>query len=259
MNKHIKFILISIIILFLLMYGYFVAFLYYSDLRAPAYSYGVGISTDKTLTNVTLIIPMPVKENKTIDLSRINDTPYVYEKYHDWINPSGLKGWNITITDTPYGPMLKLKRDRVTPDMSGDLLYMTKAVNYSVNVYDPFQNDILIRPRENHENPAKYQEKLQLEYEIPFSTYAYISYDKTPEINNALATISINLKLFVSAGVVEHESRYKDKWYTGEYFEYPGGSLNPGWNTLNGTTKVQVGQFRNVPGWLEIISLGAFR
>lgn len=257
MNKTIKLFLISVIILFLLMYGYFVAFLYYANLRTPAYSYEVGISTDNTLTNVTLIIPMPVKEDKIIDISKIRTSGPNNWEYHDWYNPSGWRGWNITVVETGYGPMLKLIRDRVTPDMSGNLLYMTKAVNYSVNVYDPFQNDILIRPRENHENQAKYQEKLQPEYEIPFSTYAYIFYDKSPEINNA--SISINLKLFVSTGMVEHESRYKGKWYTGEYFEYPGGSLNPGWNTLNGTTKVQVGQFRNVPAWLEILSLGAIR
>ncbi len=223
------------------------------------YTFDMTLGTDRTLTNITLIVPMPVKEDRIIDLSRTNETRYVYEKYHDWYNPSGWKGWNITITNTSHGTMIKLTKHRVTPPeslMDYHLLYMIKAVDYPINGYDPFQNDILIRPRKNHENPVQYQEKLQQEYEIPFSTYAYLSYDNSSETN---AYVDIGFELKVYTGIAEHESRYNGKWYIGSYSENSGGSLNPGWNVINGTTKVQVGQFRNVPGWLEIFSLGAFR
>ncbi len=256
MNKYLKLLLISITILFLLIYGLFVCVMYYANLRTPMYTFDMTMGMDRTLTNVTLIVPMPAREDRIIDLSRTNETRICYEEYNDWYNPTGWKGWNITITNTSHGPMMKLTKHRVTPPeslMDYHILPLIKRVNYPINGYDPFQNDILIRPRENHENPAKYQEKLQQEYEIPFSTYAYLSYDDSSEIN---ADVDIGFELKVYTGTVEHESRYNGKWYIGSYSEGMRGSLNPGWNTLNGTTRVFVGQFRNVPGWLEILSLG---
>jgi len=256
MNKYLKLLFIFISIIFLLVYVFFVVLLYNANLVTPGYSYGVSLSTDKTLTNVTLIIPMPTEEGKILDISKISTQSTNWEEYHDWYNPSGWKGWNVTIIDTRYGIMMKFTKDKVFPDTqaykfrTNNILYMTKTVNYPINGYDPFRNDVLIRPRENHENPAVYQEKLQHEYDIPFSTYAYISYDNYSEIN---ASIFLSIDLVVNTGMIKHESRYRQRWYSGMYSEYSGGNLNSGWNTLNGTTRVFVGQFKSVPSWLEIL------
>lgn len=261
MNRYLKLLFISVIIIFLLMYSYFVSVIYLANTRTPQYSYGVTISTDKTLANVSLIIPMPTEEGKIIDVSKISTSEPINWEFHDWYNPSGWNGWNVSVINTSYGQMIKFTKDRVTPpEPYSYLLYMTKIVNHPINAYDPFQKDILIRPRQNHENPVKYQEKLQPDskgmknYDMPFSTYAYISYDNSSEIN---ASVGIGLELQAYSGSIKHQSRYGWKWYDGMYSEYPGGSLNPGWNTLNGTTHVSTGSWRSVPAWVEILFLGA--
>ncbi len=100
----------SLIILFLLVLGASILYYHtdqlYHDSFTSSYEYGITLSTDSELKNVTFYLPLPVYENESEigkelisrDLQEIGE-------------------WNLSILDTEHGKMLELKTDSFVPEM----------------------------------------------------------------------------------------------------------------------------------------------
>lgn len=77
----------------------------YNDSLMSHYDYSITITSNSTLQNVTLYLPVPVFENESeIGLEIVNGDYYN--------NPSD---WNLSLEDTDYGLMLKIEAAEIQP------------------------------------------------------------------------------------------------------------------------------------------------
>ncbi|MDM7918707.1 MAG: hypothetical protein QUS12_06020, partial [Methanosarcina sp.] len=71
----------------------------YDDSLTSHYDYGITITSNRTLHNVTLYLPVPVFENESeVGLEIVNGD--YYNKPSDW---------NLSLENTEYGLMLKIE------------------------------------------------------------------------------------------------------------------------------------------------------
>ncbi|MDW7732121.1 MAG: hypothetical protein SCH66_06795 [Methanolobus sp.] len=77
----------------------------YQDSFQSSYNYDISIRTNQTLNNVTLYIPLPVLGNS----SSVGEKMLTKEFYER------APGWNFSIVDTMYGPMLSIKTESIIP------------------------------------------------------------------------------------------------------------------------------------------------
>ncbi|UGV40263.1 hypothetical protein J7W08_09265 [Methanococcoides orientis] len=77
----------------------------YEDSYRSDYEYGVVIATSSTLENVTFYLPVPVFENR----SKVAES-LISENLHNMP-----EGWNFSLVDTEYGPMLSITADEIVP------------------------------------------------------------------------------------------------------------------------------------------------
>ncbi|WP_135609909.1 hypothetical protein [Methanococcoides sp. AM1] len=77
----------------------------YEDSYRSDYEYNVIISTTSTLENVTFYLPVPVFENRSVVAESL-----ISENLHNMP-----KGWNFSLVDTEYGPMLGISADEIVP------------------------------------------------------------------------------------------------------------------------------------------------
>lgn len=74
--------------------------------HTSTYSYDVTVETDATLANVTVLAPLPDGDE---------DSPVLEALRSGNGNVSVPAGWNASVTETRYGPMLRLTADTVEP------------------------------------------------------------------------------------------------------------------------------------------------
>ncbi|TGC06742.1 hypothetical protein [Methanolobus halotolerans] len=77
----------------------------YQDSFQSSYNYEVSIRTNETLDNVTLYLPLPVLEGS----SSIGEEMVTRDFYNK------APGWNFSIADTQYGPMLSIEAEKLIP------------------------------------------------------------------------------------------------------------------------------------------------
>ena len=77
----------------------------YNDSLMSSYDYSITITSNSTLQNVTLYLPVPVFDNKSgIGLEMVNGD--YYNKPSDW---------NLSLEDTEYGLMFKIEAAEIQP------------------------------------------------------------------------------------------------------------------------------------------------
>jgi hypothetical protein len=77
----------------------------YDDSLTSHYDYGITITSNRTLQNVTLYLPVPVFENESeVGLEMVNGD--YYNKPSDW---------NLSLENTEYGLMLKIEAAEIQP------------------------------------------------------------------------------------------------------------------------------------------------
>ncbi|AKB74093.1 hypothetical protein MSLAZ_0832 [Methanosarcina lacustris Z-7289] len=150
--------------------------MYDRSLRS-SYDYDVMLTTDSTLNNVTLYIPLPV----------INDTSYVgmdiIEHHFNNHDPS----WEYSIVDTEHGLMLSMKNEK---GKSIDLSTMVLS-NQTIDTINPLGNEMVLMPKYNltrDVNARGAYSRTSEQFDYDSKMYAY--YDTS---SNANVSISIYL------------------------------------------------------------------
>ncbi|AKB37067.1 hypothetical protein MSSAC_2477 [Methanosarcina siciliae C2J] len=150
--------------------------MYDRSLRS-SYDYDVVLTTDSTLNNVTLYIPLPV----------INDTSYVgmdiIEQHFNNHDPS----WEYSIVDTEHGLMLSMKNEKAR---SIDLSTMVLS-DQPIDTMNPLNNEMILIPKYNltqNVNASGVYSRTSEQFDYDSKMYAY--YDAS---SNANVSISIYL------------------------------------------------------------------
>lgn len=142
----------------------------YQDSFQSSYNYEVSIKTNNTLGNVTLYIPLPVLENS----SSVGEEMVTKDFY------ANAPGWNFTVADTQYGPMLSIKSSSIMPKYRSVPVpiseeeepvepvitesnsyseetpipvpvnfYVTETVNRTIDTKEPIGNEPVLQPKFN--------------------------------------------------------------------------------------------------------------
>ncbi|WP_261788793.1 hypothetical protein [Methanosarcina siciliae] len=135
------------------------------------------LTTDSTLNNVTLYIPLPV----------INDTSYVgmdiIEQHFNNHDPS----WEYSIVDTEHGLMVSMKNKKAR---SIDLSTMVLS-DQPIDTMNPLNNEMILIPKYNltqNVNASGVYSRTSEQFDYDSKMYAY--YDAS---SNANVSISIYL------------------------------------------------------------------
>ncbi|AKB80793.1 hypothetical protein MSBR3_0215 [Methanosarcina barkeri 3] len=149
----------------------------YNNSFTSVYDYDVILTTDSTLSNATLYLPLPV----------INNTSSVgvdtVEHHFNNNNPS----WEYALVDTEHGLMLSMKNEKAK---SIDLSTMVFS-NQTIDTMNPLGNEMVLMPKYNlthnvNASGAYSRTSEQFDYE----SRVYASYETS---SNANTSISIYL------------------------------------------------------------------
>ena len=184
--------------------------MYDRSLRS-SYDYDVMLTTDSTLSNMTLYLPLPV----------INNTSSVgmdiVEHHFNNNDPS----WEYALVDTEHGLMLSLKNKK---PRSIDLSTIVFS-NQTIDTMNPLGNEMVLMPKyklTHNDNANRTYSSEQFDYESRM--YAY--YETS---SNANVSISIYLNA--------RNEWWIGGWQSNSYWEVMEvklfGSQN-GWTTVNG-------------------------
>lgn len=149
----------------------------YNNSFTSVYDYDVILTTDSTLSNATLYLPLPVINNTS---SVGGDT---VEHHFNNNDPS----WEYTLVDTEHGLMLSMKNEKAR---SIDLSTMVFS-NQNIDTMNPLGNEMVLMPKYNlthnvNASGAYSQTSEQFDYE----SRVYASYETS---SNANTSISIYL------------------------------------------------------------------
>jgi len=123
----------------------------YNDSLMSNYEYDITITSNSSLQNVTLYLPVPVFENKSeVGLEIVNGD--YYNKPSDW---------NLSLEDTEYGLMLKIEAGEIQP------VYHSLPV--AVPEPEPGSDDI--------ENETYEEEQIVESHEYSEETPVLVSFD----------------------------------------------------------------------------------
>lgn len=107
------------------------------------YGYTVSLSTDTTLEDVTLLLPLSVAGENGAIVGAV-----------DAGRADGPESWDVGVVDTAYGPMLRIHADSLRAERQPNgRNYSTYGVSLSVaspdeiDTKDPFDDEPLLRPR----------------------------------------------------------------------------------------------------------------
>ena len=118
------------------------------------YGYSVSLSTTATLQDVSLRFPIPATETNGAVVEAVSAG-----------RAEAPAGWNVTIVDTDYGPMLQITADTIRAERQPDgRTYSTYGLSLAVHTdteidtKDPFDAEPLLRPRiDQRERPCPNQ------------------------------------------------------------------------------------------------------
>lgn len=198
-----------------------------------SYGYSVSLSTNTTLEDVTLMLPIPATEGNGAVVKAVTEgrteTP---------------TGWDVTVVDTEYGPMLRIRADVITAERQPDgRTYSTYGLSLSVpspaeiDTKDPFGAEPLLRPRiDQQERPCPNQagpepDKTCYNYE----SRAFVEYTAPAGAEVDLYIVSGGTNDLTGAG--RQFNRYYDRVTI--YMDGP----QSGWTQAEGFSSTHVGTY----------------
>lgn len=186
--------------------------MYNRSLRS-SYGYDVVLTTDSTLSNVTLYLPLPV----------INNTSSVgvdiVEHHFNNNEPS----WEYALVDTEHGLMLSMKNEK---PRSIDLSTIVFS-NQTINTINPLGNEMVLMPKyklTHNVNDSEAYSRTSEQFDYESRMYAY--YETS---SNANVSISIYLDAL--------NEWWIGGWQSNNYREVMEIKLfgpQDGWTTVNG-------------------------
>jgi hypothetical protein len=185
----------------------------YDMSHRSSYDYDVMLTTDSTLSNVTLYLPLPV----------INNTSSVgmdiVEHHFNNNDPS----WEYALVDTEQGLMLSMKNEK---PKSIDLSTMVLS-NQTIDTMNPLGNEMVLMPKYKLTHNVNASQAYSPQYkQFDYESRIYAYYETS---SNANVSISIYLNA--------HNEWWIGGWQYNSYWEAMEIKLSgsqDGWTTVNG-------------------------
>jgi hypothetical protein len=186
--------------------------MYNSSLRS-SYDYDVILTTDSTLSNVTLYLPIPVINNTSsvgmdiVEHNFNNDDP----------------SWEYALVDTEHGLMLSMKNEKAR---SIDLSTMVLS-NQTINTITPIGNEMVLMPKYNlthNSNASGAYSRTSEQFDYESRMYAYY---ETSSNANVSISIYLNARNEWWIGGWQYNSYWED-------MEIKLSGPHAGWTTVNG-------------------------
>lgn len=201
----------------------------YDRNHISSYDYYIELTTDSTLSNITLYLPLPVINNTSsvgVDI--------LEHGFNDDDDPS----WKYALVDTEHGLMLSIKNEKIEPKyatrskdskkiLRPNMFSETLFSNQTIDTMNPLGNEMVLMPKYNlthnvNASGAYSRASEQFDYE----SRVYASYETS---SNANTSISISLDA-------------RNEWWIGgwqsnnyrENIEIMLSGSQDGWTTVNG-------------------------
>jgi hypothetical protein len=90
------------------------------DSYTSEYDYHLSVKPDGTLTNVTLLLPLPVENGSSVVADKIllGQNMSQQERRDGFAFDGRLPDWNYTVAETAHGPMLAIRTDEIPAEFS---------------------------------------------------------------------------------------------------------------------------------------------
>jgi hypothetical protein len=194
-----------------------------------SYDYHIFLTTDSTLSNVTLYFPLPV----------INNTSSVGMDIVEHNFNNNDPSWEYALVDTEHGLMLSMKNEKIKPKYTTSNKYSEKIPrpsidlstivfsNLTVNTMNPLGNEMVLMPKYKLIHNVSASEAYSRPYkQFDYESRMYAYYETS---SNANVSISIYL------------DAYNEWWIGGwqsnsyrEAMEIKLSGSQDGWTTVDG-------------------------
>jgi hypothetical protein len=201
----------------------------YDRNHMSSYGYDVMLTTDSTLNNVTLYLPLPVINNT----SSVG-TDIVEHHFNNYDH-----SWKYALVNTEHGLMLSMKNEKIAPKyvtqsrdskkiLSPSADFSTLVfTNQTIDTMNPLGNEMVLMPKYNlTHNVNSRRPYTQASEQFDYESKMYACYDTSSDAN-----VSISIYLNGSNGWWIWGWLYNSYWETMEIML--SGSQD-GWTTVNG-------------------------
>ncbi|MFO7991459.1 MAG: hypothetical protein R6U61_04085 [Thermoplasmata archaeon] len=174
MEKIIQYLIVIIVVVGLLVSGIYIFFYQMKkDSYTSEYSYEVHIDTENVVTNVTVIVPLPVYSNEPFLGDDITSgKAHVPED------------WRCSLVDSNGTTMLKIEIDRIEPN-SYEHLRANQTSQDSIDTKSPQDDEPLLQPKYNmseteygQPHPEEWDDRLKA---YNYTTLVFLSYEGSNE------------------------------------------------------------------------------
>lgn len=204
-----------------------------SEPAESRYGYTVSLSTTATLEDVTLILPIPTTTGDGVVVEAVSDGM-----------ATAPDGWNLSVVDTEYGPMLRIDLDRLAAERRPDgMNYSTYGIELSVptseavDTRDPFDGEPLLTPRlEQRQRPCPNQAVTQPDETCySFESRAFARYEGPASAEVDVYIVAGGMNDLTGAG--RQINRYYDRVTV--FLDGP----QSGWIEAEGFTSTEIGTY----------------
>ncbi|WP_229390345.1 hypothetical protein [Methanosarcina sp. DH2] len=200
----------------------------YDRNRISSYDYYVELTTDSTLSNVTLYLPLPVINNtSSVGMDIIE------HGFNDDDDPS----WKYALVDTEHGLMLSIKNAKIEPKYATrskdskkiprpNMFSETLFSNQTINTMNPLGNEVVLMPKYNLTHNVTRRPYPQASGQFDYDSKIYAYYNTSSNAN-----VSISIYLSGTNGWWIGGALHNSYW---ENMEVKLSGSQDGWTTVNG-------------------------
>ncbi|KKG09788.1 hypothetical protein EO98_02710 [Methanosarcina sp. 2.H.T.1A.6] len=199
----------------------------YERNHMSSYDYRIELTTDSTLSNFTLYLPLPVINNT----SPVG-TDIAENHFNDYD-----RSWKYALVDTEHGLMLSINNEKIEPKyatrsrdskkiLHPSIFSMTLFTNQTIDTMNPLGNEMVLMPKYNLTQNVTRRPYPPASEIFDYESKMYAHYDTSSNAN-----VSISIYLHGSNGW------WIGGWLYNSYWENMGIKLSgpqAGWTTVNG-------------------------
>ncbi|AKB74090.1 hypothetical protein MSLAZ_0829 [Methanosarcina lacustris Z-7289] len=199
----------------------------YERNHMSSYDYRVELTTDSTLSNVTLYLPLPVINNT----SSVG-TDIVENHFNDYD-----RSWKYALVDTEHGLMLSINNEKIEPKyatrsrdskkiLHPSIFRTILFTNQTIDTMNPLGNEMVLMPKYNITHNVTRRPYPPASEQFDYESKMYAHYDTSSDAN-----VSISIYLNGRNGWWIGGWLYNSYW---ENMEIKLSGSQAGWTTVNG-------------------------
>ncbi|WP_243466403.1 hypothetical protein [Methanosarcina mazei] len=196
----------------------------YDRNHMSSYNFDVKLTTDSTLSNVTLYLPLPVTNKQHIDI--------VEHNFND-DDPS----WKYTLVDTEHGLMLSIKNEKIEPKyatrsrdsktiLSPNMFRTILFTNQTIDTMNPLGSEMVLMPKYNLTQNVTRRPYPPASKQFDYESKMYAYYDTSSNANVSISIYLCGMNEWWIGGW-QHNSYWED-------MEIKLSGSQAGWTTVNG-------------------------